>query len=112
MKALKPYSSFFCLAHRLNNILKHAFYQTSSKRKKANSSTSAEPSSTGAEGGGDDDEESDDDDEPNSVAAIADKVPDDALLVLQTICDCKQLVKYVKKVRRFFPITYPFQSSL
>ena len=108
MKALKPFRSFFCLAHRLNNILKHAFYQSMSK-KITNSHSSNEINHTVEEDESDaEDSDSDDDNESCYSAASIDDLSENALSVLKTIGECKKLVKYVKKVVRFLLPTFYF----
>jgi len=36
VKALAPYSPVYCVAHRLNNVIKTCFYQTSKKKSQSN----------------------------------------------------------------------------
>jgi hypothetical protein len=105
---LKPFSSLFCLAHRLSDVLKHAFNQTSSKWR-ACPSLSTETSFALTEGKGD---ENENDSESYPMAAILEESADHALLVLQAIQDCKQLANYVKMVMHFFSLSYLLLSLL
>jgi hypothetical protein len=100
------------MAHRLNNILKHAFYQVASKKQRASSIDSIESDHILTQAD-DVDEESDvNDDECTSTAEMIGKIPSDALVILQTIHGCKQLVAYVKKVMDFCRIARSFDLSL
>ncbi|CAF1209747.1 unnamed protein product [Adineta ricciae] len=99
VKALKPYRSFFCLAHRLNNILKRAFYQNNLNKNKYNSNVSNQvnQSVVGEESDGDG---SDDDDDESSYSKAADEgIPEDALNVLKTIIECKNLNGINQKIK-------------
>jgi hypothetical protein len=56
------------------------------------------------ESGNNEAESGDDSNDSCPVTAVIDKVPDNTLLVLQTIQDCKQFVKYVKRLMYFFSL--------
>lgn len=69
LKALKPYSTTNCVAHRSNNVVKVGFYQTVKKKSKNNkivpSQTVETISFSDSENDTDNDDEEDDDDECN-----------------------------------------------
>jgi hypothetical protein len=106
VKALKPYSPTYCVAHRLNNIIKKCFYQTNKKKSKSNDGIPNEIlellHSSDSE---------DDDDDDNGCGIVASlfgydlsdtelmDIPSSAKNILKTISSCKVLVKFVKKVR-------------
>jgi hypothetical protein len=118
----------FCTAHRLNNILKHTFYQNYSKEKKADRSktttttvieqTEKTPNKTtkfrttiqaspeinsDVEMIDDDDSDTDesemsDDDNIDYSSITVSNLPTSAKEILDTIRHSKALVKYTKKV--------------
>lgn len=99
VKALKPYLSFFCLAHKLNNVLKHAFYQNSSKATKKVLDMSSASNDIDADDDCDSDDDEQDCEDPKRLPSIINEnIPNDARRILKTIIECKKLVKYVKKV--------------
>ncbi len=122
VKALKPYRSIYCYGHRLNNVLKRSFFQTNKKKKKnetAGAQTSAvQPNKKGKYS--DLSTSSSEEDieltlpvkkkKRTRVAAVTaqsvaidptkldfDDLDPTAKRVIETIINCKKLVKYVKK---------------
>jgi hypothetical protein len=102
VKALRDYSSYFCFAHRLNNILVLCFYQNDSVKAQTGVSSAAATdtlfSSEGPLGyfgaNGDSDELSLID---TSKTMLKD-LPHCAREVLRVLNNCKEIVKYVKLV--------------
>jgi len=102
VKALKDYSSYFCFAHRLNNILVLCFYQNETiKDQTKSSSDSTDENVFSSEelincciDGGDIDE--------IVFVDLAKKklkdIPNCAREVLKVLNACKDIVKYVKLV--------------
>jgi hypothetical protein len=103
VKALKPFSSYFCLAHRLNNILRQGFYQTKRKKQDKSLGLSLDPN-VNVGSSSDESEDSEGEDMANILATTTDQLSQEARIVLKTIADCKSLVRYVKKV---IELSYP-----
>jgi hypothetical protein len=129
VKGLHGYSVLFCTAHRLNNVLKLTFYQNPSKGKKNNQGkttptttvverTEVTPDKvttikTKIEASPEIDTDinmvdydhdsetdaSDNDDETDYSSITISDLPRSAKEVLDTIRDCKALVRYTKKVK-------------
>ena len=135
VSGFRDFHVLFCVAHRLNNILKRTFYQVAKKKKKnitpvksftistnvtrmevtltkiQSKTTTSSFASPGVsiESFDDDKDENDDDSEDSSEeetdgdpfdyteSTIAELIPA-AKQVIDTISQCKALVRYVKKV--------------
>jgi hypothetical protein len=90
VKALRQFSAVWCLAHRLNNVLKLCFFTTATKAEKTKAI--------------EDEQSSDESDDEFGFLVTADcltDLPKKALYVIRVVMECKALVKYVKKVRLF-----------
>ncbi len=102
VKALKDYSSYFCFAHRLNNILVLCFYQNETiKDQTSSSSDSTDRNILSSDDlvncfieGGDIDEIMFVDLSKKKVKDI----PNCAREVLKVLNNCKDIVRYVKLV--------------
>lgn len=136
VSGLRDFHVLFCVAHRLNNILKRTFYQGAKKKKKnvtpmksftistnvtrievtptkiqSKTTTASSFASPGVSSESFDDEKDDNDDDSEdsseeendgdpldyTESTIAELIPA-AKQVIDTITQCKALVKYVKKV--------------
>jgi hypothetical protein len=132
VKALQNYETLFCFAHRINNVLKRGFFQLKSNQKATNSSatTQTTASSTTTSGKIDSDESSSSTEEeeeiikptkqikiktkkpkkdPKSSTVVNDPMklkltdlPTKAQEIIETIKQCKKLVRYIKKVLYFY----------
>ncbi|CAF1207983.1 unnamed protein product [Adineta ricciae] len=104
VKALKPFRYFFCFAHRLNNILKRAFFHNILKKKKKTTTTSSNSSNeTNAiileEESDNESGNTDDEDEPCYSSATINEMSESALAVLKTISECKRLSGLNQKLK-------------
>lgn len=102
VKALKNYSSYFCFAHRLNNILVLCFYQNESiKAQTSSSSNTTDGNVLDSEDLFNLSAEIDGIDEVVFIDLSKKKVadlPNCAREVLKVLNNCKDIVKYVKLV--------------
>ena len=124
VKGLRDYETLFCFLHRINNVLKRSFFQLSSQRKKSDSTNTTHPSAASVLNGNENDDHhstSSTDDEETFIPTIqvrkkrknkdASSTIDDSMKlklkdfpvegqkIIETIEQCKRLVRYVKKVR-------------
>jgi len=123
VKALKPYSTTNCVAHRFNNIVKVGFYQTTKKKRENDKIIPSQILEAISSSDSDDTDDSEDEnsgsDGKKDQHVFGDKgvgcitsscifdystiklsdIPPTALNILKTIKSCKSLVRYVKKVR-------------
>ncbi|CAF1516085.1 unnamed protein product [Adineta ricciae] len=122
VKALKPYHPIYCYAHRLNNLLKRSFFQSTQKQKQKETSASEASATSSKTNNEDDSSTSSSEDEieyslpvvtrkkktKSKVAGAQENGVDHMKLqlgdldpaaktIIQTIVNCKKLVKYVKK---------------
>ena len=123
VKALRDYETLFCFLHRINNILKRGFFQLKSKQKPSQSSTTAPPPPPVSKSNHDDScqSASSTEDEEAFVPTLQIKkkkqkkkqetripidpmklelkdLPLEAQEIIETIEQCKKLVRYIKKV--------------
>ena len=89
LKALKRFQAYSCVAHRLNNIVKHCFF--------VNEKNKNQEDSMDSHFGYKDNEVEENIETLIDTTALND-VPRKALHILQNIIGCKKLVKYVKQV--------------
>ena len=106
----------FCFAHRLNNVLKLAFYQTPLKKEKLVSAGTTTPSKKqlkkyqAARISSSDESSSDDDTATPSPSkyieanTLLSDLPIKVKEILNTITASKKLVKYVKLVSKTFDV--------
>ena len=137
VKALKPYRSLYCYGHRLNNVLKRSFFQSNKKKRKNETANVQAPTVQSNKKQTDSDlsiSTSDDDIETvlpiakrktktKVTAGVVQSITTDprkleltdmepaAQKVIETIVNCKKLVKFVKKVNKLF-LTFLWLSSL
>jgi hypothetical protein len=123
-KALEKFYVVHCVAHRLNNILQKTFYQAETNKAKTEvafgdyyTAIDEDEDDQISEGGSEEDEALRDDDDDklidkrtrtlnntstttsrNNPTTTLAQLSSDAKRVLVTIIQCKDLVKYVKKV--------------
>ncbi|CAF2161723.1 unnamed protein product [Rotaria magnacalcarata] len=108
LKALKGYPVVYCFAHRINNVLKLAFYQTAQKKEKKNLIVTTTPSKNKLKqveytNDTSSDDSSSEDDVPTSSPSkyieantTMSNLSTKAKEVLITIATSKKLVKYAK----------------
>ena len=89
LKALKRFQAYSCIAHRLNNIVKHCFFVNEKNKNQEDSMDSAF---------GYEDNKVEEDIETLIDTAALNDVPRRALHTRQNVIECKKLVKYVKQV--------------
>ena len=137
VKALKPYRSLYCYGHRLNNVLKRSFFQSNKKKRKNETANVQAPTVQSNKKQTNSDlsiSTSDDDIETvlpiakrktktKITAGVVQSITTDprklelidmepaAQKVIETIVNCKKLVKFVKKVNKLF-LTFLWLSSL
>ena len=137
VKALKPYRSLYCYGHRLNNVLKRSFFQSNKKKRKNETADVQAPTVQSNKKQTDSDlSTSTSDDDIETVLPIAKRktktkvtagavqsittdprkleltdMEPAAQKVIETIVNCKKLVKFVKKVNKLF-LTFLWLSSL
>lgn len=99
LKALKDFQAYSCTAHRLNNIIKRCFF--------INDTKNPEEDAIGNDQVFDENSSDEDIDSLIDVHSIND-VPKKGLHILQTIIECKKLVKYIKQVS--FPTSVFFTN--
>ncbi|CAF1533718.1 unnamed protein product [Adineta ricciae] len=107
VSALRNYNVLYCVAHRLNNILKRTFYQGLKKKKKnmtpmksftfSTNITQKEGVEDDNDGDSEDSSDEDDDDSVDYTVETIAQLNPTAKQVLNTITHCKSLVKYAKK---------------
>ena len=89
LKALKHFQAYSCVAHRLNNIVKHCFFVNEKSKNQEDSMDSVF---------GYEDNKVEEDIENSIDTTALNDVPRRALHILQNVIECKKLVKYVKQV--------------
>ncbi|CAF1479470.1 unnamed protein product [Adineta steineri] len=122
VKALKPYRPLNCYGHRLNNVLKLSFFQTNKKKKKETPGVQGSVAQSNKKQNDSDLSTSSGEDDieivlpivkrrkkPNVKAVAGQSIPLDprklqlkdmepsAQKVIETVVNCKKLVKYIKK---------------
>lgn len=123
VKALREYDTLFCFLHRINNILKRAFFQSKNKQNRSNKSKAAQPSTSSSAMTEINDCPSDSSTEEeelftptvhikqkkskkkqqsktpdDQVKLQFDNLPLEAQEIIENIEKCKNLVRYIKKV--------------
>ncbi|CAM4984349.1 unnamed protein product [Rotaria socialis] len=133
-KALAKFTVLHCIAHRLKNVLQHTFYQSQMNKVKQDAvfadyyASSMEDEDDYVSDNDTEDDISFSDDEAlidkriknrnnfyatstrNTLNNTITQLPSDAKRVLVTIIQCKDLVKYIKKVRRISTYLYYYCS--
>ena len=89
LKVLKRSQAYSCVAHCLNNIVKHCFFVNEKNKIQADSMDSVF---------GYEDNEVEEGIETLIDTTALNDVPRKALHILQNVIECKKLVKYVKQI--------------
>lgn len=124
VKALREYDTLFCFLHRINNVLKRAFFQSRNQQNRSNKQKSTQSSASSSKIIDKDDCSSDsptEDEElfmptvqikqkklkkkqqsktsDDEVKLQFENLPAEAQEIIENIEKCKNLVRYIKKVR-------------